>query len=147
MPLNIIPVDSFDDPLLVPYRNLRERTLRGESAFIAEGRLLTERLLDSPFETESLLTWAGGAAEFSPSFAAKVKDIPVYTLPRKEDLSQIAGFPFHQGILAAGRRKQLPDFSGNPNISIDITAAALRRRFQTYPLPSGSPAGGIFQNP
>lgn len=111
MPLNIIPVDSFDDPLLAPYRNLRERTLRGESAFIAEGRLVTERLLDSPFETESLLTWAGGAAEFSPAFAAKVKDIPVYTLPRKEDLSQIAGFPFHQGILAAGRRKQLPDFS------------------------------------
>ncbi len=110
MPLNIIPISSLDDLRLTPYRNLRERTLRGESVFIAEGRLVTERLLDSPFETESLLTWGGEAANFPPSFVAKVKEKPVYTLPRKEDLSQIAGFPFHQGILALGRRKQLLDF-------------------------------------
>ena len=110
MSLNIVPIDSLDDSRLTPYRNLRERTLRGESAFIAEGHLVTERLLDSPFETESLLTWAEGAANFQPSFAAKIKERPVYTLPRKENLSLIAGFPFHQGILALGRRKSLPDF-------------------------------------
>lgn len=110
MPLNIVPIGSLDDSRLTPYRNLRERTLRGESAFIAEGHLVTERLLDSTFETESLLTWSEGVANFPSSFAAKLKGKPVFTLHRKEDISQIAGFPFHQGILALGRRKPLPDF-------------------------------------
>ena len=110
MPLNIVPIGSLDDSRLTPYRNLRERTLRGESAFIAEGHLVAERLLDSTFETESLLTWSEGVANFPSSFAAKLKGKPVFTLHRKEDISQIAGFPFHQGILALGRRKPLPDF-------------------------------------
>ena len=110
MHLNIVPINSFDDPRLAPYRNLRERTLRGESAFIAEGQLVTERLLDSPFETESLLTSAETASNFSTAFAAKIKNRPIYTLPRKENLSQIAGFPFHQGVLALGQRKPLPSF-------------------------------------
>lgn len=109
--MNIIQIESLDDPRLAPYRNLRERTLRGESIFIAEGELVTERLLDSPFETESILTWIGNAEKFSPSFASKIKERPVFSLPRKDDLSQIAGFPFHQGILAVGQRKPLPDFS------------------------------------
>ena len=110
MAINIIPVKSLEDPRLAPYRNLRERTLRGESVFIAEGRLVTERLLDSSFETESLLTSTDAAEVFSPDFAVKIGSRPVYTLPRKENLSQIAGFPFHQGVLALGRRKSLPDF-------------------------------------
>lgn len=110
MPLNIIPVESLSDPRLAPYRNLRERTLRGESVFIAEGHLVTERLLNSPFETESLLTSVEAAGAFSSEFAGKIGNRPVYTLPRKEDLSQVAGFPFHQGVLALGRRKSLPDF-------------------------------------
>ena len=110
MPLNIVPIGSLDDSRLTPYRNLRERTLRGESAFIAEGHLVAERLLDSTFETESLLTWSEGVANFPSSFAAKLKGKPVFTLHRKEDISQIVGFPFHQGILSLGRRKPLPDF-------------------------------------
>ena len=30
-------VDSIDDPRVAPYRNLRDRTLRGESIFVTEG--------------------------------------------------------------------------------------------------------------
>ncbi len=52
----MIPVDSLDDPRLASYRKLRDRTLRGERMFVAEGRLLVERLLASRFEVESLLT-------------------------------------------------------------------------------------------
>jgi tRNA G18 (ribose-2'-O)-methylase SpoU len=110
MPLNIIPLESIEDPRLSPYNNLRERTLRGESLFIAEGCLVTERLLDSRFEVESLLISAD-ATDFEPTFAAKLGKIPIYTVPEKRLLSQIAGFPFHQGMLAIGKRAPLPDFS------------------------------------
>ena len=42
-----ICVDNLDDPRLRPYRNLRERTLRGESIFVAEGALVVERLAET----------------------------------------------------------------------------------------------------
>ena len=52
----VITIDDLDDPRLRPYWNLRERTLRGESIFIAEGVLVVERLLRSPYKVSSVLT-------------------------------------------------------------------------------------------
>ena len=59
-------IDSLDDPRIAAYRNLRDRTLRGERMFVAEGSLLVERLLASRFEAESLLATESLAAEFLP---------------------------------------------------------------------------------
>ncbi|HOA50788.1 MAG: RNA methyltransferase [Thermogutta sp.] len=99
-----IRVDSLDDPRLAPYRNLPERTLRGESIFITEGWLVTERLLKSTYETESVLLAEDCAAEY----ADQVPDsIPLYVGPR-ELLYQVVGYQFHQGVLAVGRRRILP---------------------------------------
>lgn len=108
---NYIDIDSLEDPRLAPFRNLRERTLRGESLFIAEGHLVAQRLLNSRFPTESVLL-SREVREFLPSgfFGDIPGDVPVYTLPGREMLAHTAGFPFHQGILAAGRRLPLPDF-------------------------------------
>jgi hypothetical protein len=47
-------VDRFDDPRLAPDHNLRDRTLRGESLFITEGRVVTLRLLRSDYEADSI---------------------------------------------------------------------------------------------
>jgi len=104
MPREVIRVDSWDDPRLAPYRNLPERTLRGESIFITEGWLVTERLLKSRYETESVLLSEDCADRFIDQIPAA---IPVYVGPR-ELLYQVVGYQFHQGILAVGKRRILP---------------------------------------
>lgn len=104
MPREVIRVDSWDDPHLAPYRNLPERTLRGESIFITEGWLVTERLLKSRYETESVLLSEDCADRFIDQIPAA---IPVYVGPR-ELLYQVVGYQFHQGVLAVGKRQILP---------------------------------------
>ncbi len=107
-----IRLTTLDDPRLTPFRNLRERTLRGESLFIAEGRLVTERLFVSPFAVESVLTTRETLSTLPDDFFSipKLDGVPVYLLPEKELFSGIVGFPFHQGMLAVGRRRPLPTF-------------------------------------
>ncbi len=104
MPREVIRVESLDDPRLAPYRNLPERTLRGESIFITEGWLVTERLLKSQYETESVLLSEDCADRFIDQIPAS---IPVYVGCR-ELLYQVVGYQFHQGVLAVGKRRILP---------------------------------------
>ncbi len=95
------PVDDIDDPRLAPYRNLPERTLRGEALFIAEGWFVTERLLHSEYACASVLM----AADHLDEFADRIPDsIPLYVGDRRL-LYAVVGYKFHQGILAVGRRK------------------------------------------
>ncbi len=101
-------IDSWDDPRLGAYRNLRDRTLRGESLFVAEGRMVARRLLESRFEVESVLVSEKDAAEFS--LLAAGRGVPLYVAPEAV-LSRIVGFPFHLGVLAAGRRRPLPSLA------------------------------------
>lgn len=98
-------IDSLDDPRIVAYRNLRDRTLRGESLFVAEGRVVARRLLESRFEAESVLVSESDAVEFAPLAAAR--GVPLYVAPEAV-ISRMVGFPFHLGVLAAGRRRPLP---------------------------------------
>lgn len=98
-------IDSWDDRRIEAYRNLRDRTLRGENLFVAEGPIVARRLLESRFEVESVLLCEAHAEEFAP--LAANRNIPLYVAPEAL-LSRIAGFPFHLGVLAAGRRRPLP---------------------------------------
>lgn len=97
-------IDSIDDPRIAAYRNLRDRTLRGEGIFVAEGRLLVHRLLNSAFPAESVLAAGQYAEEFARVTPAEV---PLY-LATERLLRRIVGFDFHRGALAAGRRRPLP---------------------------------------
>lgn len=93
-------IASLDDPRIAPYCNLRERTLRGEAVFIAEGRLVVDRLLASPYPTESVLA----TPEMAELYADRLPEsVPLY-VAADHLLRMIAGFPFHRGVLALGRR-------------------------------------------
>ncbi len=70
-----IRIDSLDDPRVAAYRNLRDRTLRGEQMFVAEGGLLVTRLLKSRFAAESLLVAEPLVAEFLPQVPAGVPSL------------------------------------------------------------------------
>ncbi len=100
-------IGSIDDPRIAAYRNLRDRTLRGEGIFVAEGRLLVHRLLNSVFATESVLVAEPFAEEFARAVPAGV---PLY-LATEEVQREIVGFNFHRGVLAAGLRHPLPSIS------------------------------------
>jgi tRNA G18 (ribose-2'-O)-methylase SpoU len=95
----MIHIEQLDDPRIAAYRNLRDRTLRGENIFIAEGCVVVERLLRSRYRADSLLV----AEEHAAAFAAIAADCPLY-VASPELLRQIAGFNFHLGALAVGRR-------------------------------------------
>ena len=100
-------IESIDDSRLAPFWNLKERTLRGESIFMAEGALVVERLLRSPYAVDSVLTTrkeTGGESclELVP------EDVPIYYIDERAAANKLLGFEFHQGILALGRRVALP---------------------------------------
>lgn len=94
------PISSLDDPRLAPYRNMKERTLRGENLFVTEGLLLAERLLASRFRTASLLVTERMASQVEPLVPPEV---PLYVAPDAL-IAELVGFPFHRGVLAAGDR-------------------------------------------
>jgi len=98
---HLIHIDSLDDPRLAAYRNLRDRTLRGERMFVAEGQLLVSRLLESRFAAESILLADTQVREFLPYAPG---DVPIY-IAAERLLQAIIGFHLHQGVLAAGCRR------------------------------------------
>jgi len=102
--MNTIPITELDDPRLDPYRDLKHADVsrRGQN-FIAEGHLVVSRLFASDYETSSVLA--------EPNRLAILKDVidsqtPVYVVER-DLIGQVAGFDFHRGVLASGRRKPL----------------------------------------
>jgi tRNA G18 (ribose-2'-O)-methylase SpoU len=98
---------SLNDPRVAPYRNLRERTLRGENLFIAEAVLVVRRLIESDYQVESILA----TGEHAERFRTLVGDeVPIYVADRSL-MAEIVGFPFHRGALAVGCRHQPPSIA------------------------------------
>lgn len=105
--MNIQSVSTLSDERLSPYQNLRDRTLRGEQLFIAEGDLVVERLLNSRYKTESLLVSDRAFERVLPLLERKVpQETPIFVVPF-ETLEPLLGFPFHQGVLAIGKREEI----------------------------------------
>lgn len=106
-----IVMDSLEDPRLQPYRDLHHRssTARGRR-FIAEGRLIVERLLASDYECESVLVEEGRHRPLVESLAPSIELL----VASPEALRKLAGFDFHRGILACGIRPPLPSIEELP---------------------------------
>ncbi|MDO5552694.1 MAG: RNA methyltransferase [Planctomycetia bacterium] len=104
-----IALDDLADSRLDAFRNLPERTLRGESLFIAEGELVADRLLRSGYPIESVLV-ARDVPQAMAVLPAVPENVPVYSLPAKVMLSEIVGFPYYHGVLVLARRPELRQF-------------------------------------
>lgn len=108
--MNLQPVANFSDARLAPYQNLRDRTLRGENIFIAEGDLVVERLLTSRYRAESILVAEPALERIFPILEAYLPtDTPIYVTPL-EGMNDLLGFPFHQGVMAIGKREDVWTF-------------------------------------
>lgn len=101
----VIPIDTLEDSRVQMYRNLKAQNLSRQGPwFIAEGVRVVERLLDSDFETESVLLTERRVEEWQPKIP---EQIPVYVVPQSE-ANQLVGFNFHVGVVACGRRRRSP---------------------------------------
>lgn len=89
------------------FASLRDRDLSREGYMIGEGRLLAERMLASSCEMIGLLC--------SPENAEEMKTLsrgqcPIQIMTESE-ISTVAGFPFHRGVMAAARIPELATLS------------------------------------
>jgi len=101
---HITSITNANDERLDGYRNLPERTLRGESIFLAEGDLLVARLLASRFRTRSILA----VERFLSRLEVPIPDdVPIYVVS-EETMRAVTGFGFYQGIMALGERIPIP---------------------------------------
>lgn len=99
--MNIIPITDLSDSRLDPYRDLkREDVRRRGELFIAEGRLVVQRLLASRFATVSVLA----EAKRLPWLTGRVAPETPLLVVTQELMREISGFNFHRGLLACGRR-------------------------------------------
>lgn len=102
----VVRVKRLDDRRLEEYRNIREpELLRRHGLFMAEGRLVVERLLDlagQGHRVKSLLLNDASFAGLEPR-VSQFPDLPVYVCST-EALASIVGFNLHRGCLALAER-------------------------------------------
>ena len=113
----ILPVSAPDDPRLEPYRRVGDHAwLKSQGLFVAEGRLLLERLAAArKYQIESVLLSPAALDALRP-VAARLEQ-PVYVAPQPV-LKELTGFNFHRGCLALARRP--------PAASVEAFAGARR---------------------
>lgn len=101
----IIKLDSINDPALDVYRHLKKTNLtRWSGQFIAEGKKLTQQLLQSDFKVHSVLASENYLGLIEPHL--KPEDV-VYLVSQSE-IEQVVGFNFHHGMLSCGYRQPEP---------------------------------------
>lgn len=102
-------VGDIADPRLEPYRDVRDRDLRGRSDFMAEGAVVLGNAAGaSRHRFHSLLVAEPRLAGLSGILERLPPDIPVY-VGAPDLLNRVAGFHIHRGILAHGSRAAEPD--------------------------------------
>lgn len=91
------------DPCLRLYTHVGDpHWLRREGLFVAEGRLVVERLLDLPrFPLVSVLVTPAALEALEPALSCLTADVCVCD---QRTLNGITGFNFHRGCLALARR-------------------------------------------
>ena len=97
----IVEVESWDDPRLGPYRNLKDKEIaRHDRRFIAEGEQVVRRLLASKLAVESVLL----ARRKLPAMGPLVPPDVTAWVADDEVVHGIIGFEFHSGVMACGFR-------------------------------------------
>lgn len=100
----VIRIDRFDDPRLADYRNVSDgELLRRRNRFVAEGRLVVGRLLETGHRVESLLVNDASYRALEGPLSRLPQDVPVYVSDANA-FTAITGFNLHRGCLAMAER-------------------------------------------
>ncbi len=135
--LPVTPILDAHDPRLADYRNLPDRDLlERHGLFIAEGRLIVERLLTNrTWVTRSVLVTDAARSALSAVLEAR-PDVPTYVVPQAL-MNGITGISIHRGALAVGARP-------TPRRWQDVVAQA-QRIVVLERIGNADNVGGIFR--
>jgi tRNA G18 (ribose-2'-O)-methylase SpoU len=105
--VRVVVVDGADDPRVAEYRDIGDHDrLVAQGLFVAEGRLVVERLLDDRFQIRSLLLNRAAFEALGPrleSYARLGRDTATF-ICATEDFEALTGYPIHRGCLALAER-------------------------------------------
>jgi tRNA G18 (ribose-2'-O)-methylase SpoU len=130
-----VPVSRADDPRIVGYADVgHPDRLRAAGRFVAEGRLVVRRLVESrQFEIESVLVTPAALRDMTD--VLEPAEWPVF-VASPSILQQLTGFDFHRGCLAIARRGVTPALNGF------VTA---RRLLALEAIGNPDNVGGLFR--
>ena len=125
--MQVIRIDRFDDPRLAAYRNVSDaELLRRRNCFVAEGRLVVGRVLESDHEVESILLNHASFQALQAPLSRVPPDVPIYVCDTR-DFTAITGFNLHRGCLALARRRAerpLADVIGGADLILALEAVS-----------------------
>jgi tRNA G18 (ribose-2'-O)-methylase SpoU len=128
-----------DDPRVAEYRGLADPELvRSRHLFIAEGRLVVRRLIETGrYAIRSLLLSEAAFNDLQPLLSGLASTVSVY-LARIEDFQSITGYNIHRGCLALAVRPEPP--------SIDNLLCPARTVIVLEGVTNADNVGGVFRN-
>jgi tRNA G18 (ribose-2'-O)-methylase SpoU len=100
----VIRIGRFDDPRLEDYRSVSDaELLRRKNRFVAEGRLVVGRLLESRHRVDSVLVNDASLHALERPLRCLPSEVPIYVCNTGE-FTAITGFNLHRGCLALADR-------------------------------------------
>ncbi|MFN0244020.1 MAG: TrmH family RNA methyltransferase [Planctomycetota bacterium] len=141
--MDTIPILDVDDPRVASYHSLRERELRSLAGardaglFVAEGKLVLERLIASSHAVSSVFLHEHRFDELAPLLAKLPASTPIYLAPADVH-ERISGVRFHQGVLALGE--------SGPPLAFARTIADATRVVVLEGIVNHDNLGGVFRN-
>src|SRR5580765_5889901 len=104
--MGVVRISGPDDPRVARYADIGDHErLRANGMFVAEGRLVVERLLEneiagaSRFRIESLLLNAAACRALEATVARLGRDIDTFVC-ETHDFRTLTGYDIHRGCLA-----------------------------------------------
>jgi tRNA G18 (ribose-2'-O)-methylase SpoU len=139
--VHVTKIDSLDRPGLQPYLTLRQQADHyRDRLFVAEGKKVIGRLLDSDLTVVSMLLLPELFAEVRPRLEERAESIEVF-LGDAAMLDSLTGYTLYQGWLACAR---IP-----PPIELEVALATAKRpRFLVAldGLNNAENLGGVVRN-
>jgi tRNA G18 (ribose-2'-O)-methylase SpoU len=136
----VIALDDPGDPRLDEFRRLADPAwLAARGLFVAEGRLVVERLLTEPaLQPTSILVTDAARAALELTLRAGGDQLPIYVVPLAW-MKTVTGFNIHRGCLATGLRP--------PRRSVaSLIADGCRRMLVLEGIGNPDNVGGLFRN-
>jgi tRNA G18 (ribose-2'-O)-methylase SpoU len=140
MPL-AVEIESFDDPRVDAYRNVRDADLRArDGLFLTEGRLNVKRLITgSRFRTRSVLVTETALRAIEPALERLEPSTPVY-LATQALVAEVVGYAMHRGCLAVGER------GAEPGLAHFLAHAEPRTLLVLEDVSNPENVGAVFRN-
>jgi tRNA G18 (ribose-2'-O)-methylase SpoU len=102
--VRVVVVDGADDPRLAEYRDIGDHDrLVAQGLFVAEGRLVVERLLEDRFQIRSLLLNRAAFDALGSRLEHLSRETTIY-ICATEDFEALTGYHIHRGCLALAER-------------------------------------------